>query len=175
MQRWDTAGSRGFPTVSVSLRTSILAARLLPLGRSTNCRQLVRLKLSAVRESVAGKRVVLVDDSIVRGTTSGRIAALLREAGAAEIHLRVSAPPFRNPCYYGTDIDSQENLIACRHSIEEIAGILGVDSLGYLPVPTLEELCGGCCSACFTGQYPTAVPPDIRRNRFEQKLSERRS
>ena len=135
----------------------------------------VRLKLSAVRESVAGKRVVLVDDSIVRGTTSGRIAALLREAGAAEIHLRVSAPPFRNPCYYGTDIDSQENLIACRHSIEEIAGILGVDSLGYLPVPTLEELCGGCCSACFTGQYPTAVPPDIRRNRFEQKLSERRS
>ena len=94
----------------------------------------VRLKLSAVRESVAGKRVVLVDDSIVRGTTSGRIAGLLREAGAAEIHLRISAPPFLNPCYYGTDIDSRENLIACHYSVEEIAGILGVDSLGYLPI-----------------------------------------
>ncbi len=132
----------------------------------------VRLKLSAVRESVAGKRVVLVDDSIVRGTTSGRIAGLLREAGAAEIHLRISAPPFLNPCYYGTDIDSWENLIACHYSVEEIAGILGVDSLGYLPVSALGELFGGHCSACFTGQYPTDIPSDTRKDRFEQKLSE---
>ena len=132
----------------------------------------VRLKLSAVRESVAGKRVVLVDDSIVRGTTSGRIAGLLREAGAAEIHLRISAPPFLNPCYYGTDIDSRENLIACHYSVEEIAGILGVDSLGYLPVSALGELFGGHCSACFTGQYPTDIPSDTRKDRFEQKLSE---
>ena len=134
----------------------------------------VRLKLSAVRESVAGKRVVLVDDSIVRGTTSARIAGLLREAGASEIHLRISAPPFLNPCYYGTDIDSRENLIACHHSVEEIAGILGVDSLGYLPVSALGELCARHCSACFTGEYPTAVPAETRRDRFEQKLSERR-
>ena len=132
----------------------------------------VRLKLSAVRESVAGKRVVLVDDSIVRGTTSGRIAGLLREAGAAEIHLRISAPPFLNPCYYGTDIDSRENLIACHYSVEEIAGILGVDSLGYLPVSALGELFGGHCRACFTGQYPTDIPSDTRKDRFEQKLSE---
>lgn len=132
----------------------------------------VRLKLSAVRESVAGKRVVLVDDSIVRGTTSGRIAGLLREAGAAEIHLRISAPPFLNPCYYGTDIDSRENLIAWHYSVEEIAGILGVDSLGYLPVSALGELFGGHCSACFTGQYPTDIPSDTRKDRFEQKLSE---
>ena len=132
----------------------------------------VRLKLSAVRESVAGKRVVLVDDSIVRGTTSGRLAGLLREAGAAEIHLRISAPPFLNPCYYGTDIDSRENLIACHYSVEEIAGILGVDSLGYLPVSALGELFGGHCSACFTGQYPTDIPSDTRKDRFEQKLSE---
>ncbi len=131
-----------------------------------------RLELSAVRESVAGKRVVLVDDSIVRGTTSGRIAGLLREAGAAEIHLRISAPPFLNPCYYGTDIDSRENLIACHYSVEEIAGILGVDSLGYLPVSALGELFGGHCSACFTGQYPTDIPSDTRKDRFEQKLSE---
>ena len=137
----------------------------------------VKIKLSAVRDSVAGKRVVLVDDSIVRGTTSGRIVSLLREAGAKEIHLRVSAPPFLNPCFYGTDIDSKENLIACRHSVEEIARIIGADSLGYLPVERLGALIGqdGCCSACFTGRYPTPIPMDTRKNRFEQKLSEKRS
>ena len=135
----------------------------------------VRLKLSAIEETVSGKRVVLVDDSIVRGTTSGRIAALLREAGAKEIHLRVSAPPFLNPCYYGTDIDSRENLIACQHSAEEIAKIIGIDTLGYLPVSALEQLtgCPRCCDACFTGRYPTAVPADTRKDRFERKLSER--
>ncbi len=133
----------------------------------------VRLKLSAVQESVAGKRVVLVDDSIVRGTTSARIAGILREAGALDIHLRISAPPFLNPCYYGTDIDSRETLIACHHSVEEIAKMLGVDSLGYLPASALEELCTCHCCACFTGEYPTAVPSDTRKDRFERKLSER--
>ncbi len=137
----------------------------------------VKIKLSAVRDSVAGRRVVLVDDSIVRGTTSGRIVSLLREAGAEEIHLRVSAPPFLNPCFYGTDIDSKENLIACRHSVEEIAQIIGADSLGYLPVEQLGALIGkGCyCDACFTGRYPTPIPMDTRKDRFEQKLSEKRS
>ena len=135
----------------------------------------VKIKLSAVRESVEGRRVVLVDDSIVRGTTSGRIVSLLREAGAREIHLRISAPPFLNPCYYGTDIDSRENLIACHHSVEEIARIVGADSLGYLPAERLGELIGGkhCCDACFTGRYPTPVPADSRKDRFEQKLSEK--
>lgn len=135
----------------------------------------VKIKLSAVRESVAGRRVVLVDDSIVRGTTSGRIVNLLREAGAREIHLRISAPPFLNPCYYGTDIDSRENLIACHHSVEEIARIVGADSLGYLPVEQLGALIGRnhCCDACFTGHYPTPVPTDTRKDRFERKLSEK--
>ena len=135
----------------------------------------VKLKLSAVRDSVRGKRIVLVDDSIVRGTTSGRIVSLLREAGATEIHLRVSAPPFLNPCYYGTDIDSREHLIACHHSVEEAARIIGVDSLGYLPTEELGCLTGSgfYCDACFTGRYPTAVPSDTRKDRFEQKLSER--
>lgn len=124
---------------------------------------------------MADKRVVLVDDSIVRGTTSGRIVSLLREAGASEIHFRVSAPPFLNPCYYGTDIDSRENLIACHHSVEEIARIIGADSLGYLPVEQLGALIGReyYCGACFTGRYPTPVPADTRKDRFEQKLSER--
>ena len=135
----------------------------------------VKIKLSAVRDSVAGKRVVLVDDSIVRGTTSGRIVSLLREAGAKEIHLRISAPPFLNPCYYGTDIDSRENLIACHHTVEEIAQIVGADSLGYLPAERLGALIGQgrCCDACFTGRYPTPVPTDTRKDRFERKLSEK--
>ena len=134
----------------------------------------VKIKLSAVEKSVKGKRVVLIDDSIVRGTTSGRIVRLLREAGANEIHMRISSPPFLHPCYYGTDIDSRENLIACNHSVDEIAKIIGADTLGYLPV---SELCGligssGYCSACFSGNYPTAIPKDTRKNYFEQKLSE---
>lgn len=136
----------------------------------------VRIKLSAIEESVRGKRVVLVDDSIVRGTTSGRIVGLLREAGAREIHMRISAPPFLHPCYYGTDIDSREHLIACHHSVEETARIIGADSLGYLPVTQLHALAGGCgyCSACFDGSYPTSVPTDTRKDRFERKLSEKR-
>ncbi|MCI9220636.1 MAG: amidophosphoribosyltransferase [Lachnospiraceae bacterium] len=136
----------------------------------------VKIKLSAIEESVRGKRVVLIDDSIVRGTTSSRIVRLLREAGAKEIHMRISSPPFLNPCYYGTDIDSRENLIACHHSVCETAEIIGADSLGYLPVEELGALTGnrGYCSACFDGEYPTPVPADTRRDRFEQKLSEKK-
>ena len=121
-----------------------------------------------------GRRVVLVDDSIVRGTTARRIVELLREAGAAEVHLRISAPPFLHPCYYGTDIDSEEHLIACRCSVSEIACELGADSLGYLPVERLGELaCGaGICAACFDGRYPTDVPRCASKNRFERKLSD---
>ena len=138
----------------------------------------VRIKLNPVAETVRGKRVVLIDDSIVRGTTSGRIVKLLRDAGATEVHMRVSAPPFMNPCYYGTDIDSQESLIACHHSVEEIAEIIGADSLGYLRVDHAEMLagdgnCKGFCTACFSGCYPTQVPTKTEKNRFERKLSER--
>lgn len=89
------------------------------------------------------------------------------------VYMRISAPPFLYPCYYGTDIDSQDHLIACHHSVEEIAKIIGVDSLGYLPLENLENLCGNTayCSACFSGQYPTEIPKDTRKDQFEQKLS----
>ena len=135
----------------------------------------VRIKLSPVESVIEGKRVVLVDDSIVRGTTSKRIVKLLREAGAKEIHMRISAPPFLHPCYYGTDIDSEENLIACHHSMEEIAELIGVDTLGYLPVEKLDKLVESkhYCAACFNGEYPTQIPVDLRKDRFERKLSER--
>ena len=136
---------------------------------------MVKIKLSAVKSEVKGKDIVLIDDSIVRGTTCGRIVNLLRQAGANKVHMRVSAPPFLNPCYYGTDIDSRDNLIACKYSVAEIAKIIGADSLGYLPKESLPELIGSdnFCSACFDGNYPTEIPSDTRKDRFEQQLSKR--
>lgn len=136
----------------------------------------VRIKLNPVKETVNGKRVVLVDDSIVRGTTCARIVKLLRNAGATEVHLRSSAPPFINPCYYGTDIDSKENLIACLHTEDEIAKIVGVDSLAYLNLEDVTKIgasgkCTGYCTACFDGNYPTETPKMII-NKYENKLSE---
>ena len=138
----------------------------------------VRIKLNVLAETVRGKRVILVDDSIVRGTTSARIVKLLREAGATEVHMRSSAPPFLNPCYYGTDIDSKENLIACKHTIPEIEKIIGADSLGYLDLSHLNMLIGnppgeGFCQACFNGEYPTDIPNTTAKNRFEKKISEK--
>lgn len=138
----------------------------------------VRIKLNVVSETVKGKRVVLVDDSIVRGTTSARIVKLLREAGATEVHMLSSAPPFLYPCYYGTDIDSRENLIAANHTLEEICQIIGADSVGYLNLDHVGMLMGaqkgeGYCAACFDGCYPTEVPTKTCKNRFEGKLSER--
>ncbi len=120
---------------------------------------LVRIKLNAVASTVKGKRVIMVDDSIVRGTTSARIVKVLREAGAKEVHFRSSAPPFRFPCYYGTDIDSAEKLIANRFSNEEIAKQIDVDSLGYLD--------------CFTGNYPTDTKKNTKKPIYMVRLSEK--
>lgn len=123
--------------------------------------QAVRIKLSALRSEVEGKRVVMVDDSIVRGTTCRQIINLLREAGATEVHMRVSAPPFVAPCYFGTDIPDKEKLIACHNSVEEIRQITGADSLGYLSLENLHKLAPdaqcGFCEGCFTERYPMQV------------------
>ena len=136
----------------------------------------VKIKLNPIKETVNGKRVVLVDDSIVRGTTCAKLVKLLKGAGALEVHLRSSAPPFLNPCYYGTDIDSKEALIACNHSIEEITKITGADSLGYLRLEDVTKLgvsgrCKGYCTACFDGKYPTETPI-IYKNKYDSKISE---
>ena len=137
----------------------------------------VNIKLNPIRSVVEGKRVVLIDDSIVRGTTCRRTIDLLRKAGAKEIHMRVSAPPFVAACYYGTDIDDPTKLIANNHSVEEIAKIIGVESLGYLSLQDVVKLADntecGFCTACFGGGYPTAVPRDGGKDRFECKISER--
>lgn len=135
----------------------------------------VKIKLNVIRETVAGKRVILIDDSIVRGTTSARIVRLIRDAGAKEVHMRISSPPFRHPCYFGTDVDSQENLIACRlGSTEEIARAIGADSLSYLSLDAAHRLGGenGCsyCDGCFTGRYPIPIPAGQGKNKFEQPI-----
>ena len=135
----------------------------------------VNIKLNPIRAVVEGKSIILIDDSIVRGTTCRRTIRMLREAGARQIHMRVSAPPFIAPCYYGTDIDSSENLIANHHSTDEIAKIIGVDSLGYLSLEHAALLTGedtGFCTSCFSGSYPTRIPDGTGKNRWEQKIHE---
>jgi len=136
----------------------------------------VRIKLNPVADTVRGKRVVLVDDSIVRGTTITRIVGLLRDQGAREVHVRLSAPPFLYPCYYGTDIESSDPLIAYKHSLDEICTMIGADSVGYLAVEDLPKLDatghGSFCDACFTGNYRTATPPDDGAFPFETWLGE---
>ena len=129
----------------------------------------VRIKLNPIADMVRGKRVVMIDDSIVRGTTIDRIVTMLRDAGAKEVHMRISSPPFMWPCYYGTDIPSRGELIACNHSIEEITKLSGADSLGYLPVECLSEMLNyknvDFCDGCFTGKYPA----DITHETFKGK------
>lgn len=138
----------------------------------------VKIKLNPIPETVKGKRVVLVDDSIVRGTTMARVVKLLRDAGATEIHVRSSAPEFLNPCYYGTDIGSKAELIACKCNAQEMAKLFGADSVGFLPIKDVFKLgengtCKGYCAACFDGNYPTEIPDEPEYNsKFDYKISE---
>ena len=122
----------------------------------------VKIKLNPVREVLAGRRVVLIDDSIVRGTTSRKIVSMVREAGAAEVHMRISSPPTTGPCYYGIDTPTKGELIASSHTVEEIRESIGADSLAYLSNEGLLAAVGDApgqrhCTACFSGRYPVAV------------------
>ncbi len=133
----------------------------------------VNIKLNPIKSVIEGKRIVLIDDSIVRGTTCRRTITSLRNAGAKEIHMRVSAPAFIGECHYGTDVDSADKLIANKHTVEEIAEIIGVDSLGYLSVENVKKIAEnteGFCTACFDLNYPTAVPKDQGKSKFESKI-----
>ena len=169
------ARESGIP-YSIGFTKNKYIARTFIAPGQENRAQGVGIKLNPIRDVVAGKRVVLIDDSIVRGTTCRRIAQLLWQAGAKEIHFRVSAPPFIKPCYYGTDIDDADVLIANRLNVDEIAKEIGVTSLGYLSIENVRRLAGedtGFCTACFGGGYPTAIPSDTAKNRFETKISEK--
>ena len=133
----------------------------------------VQIKLNVLKEAVAGKRVIMIDDSIVRGTTSDRIVRMLRDAGAKEVHVRISSPPFLWPCYFGTDIPAREQLMAYNRSIEEIRKIIGADSLGYLAIERLPEMVDGLpiCKGCFNGNYPMEPPKeDIRGEYFDKEI-----
>lgn len=130
--------------------------------------QSVKVKLNVLRDVVRGKRLIMIDDSIVRGTTSNKIVTMLKDAGAAEVHVRISSPPFCHPCYFGIDIPDEEQLIAHNHSVEEIGRIIGADSLAYLPLDALSEMSGGrrICTACFSGDYPIAPPTENIRGDY---------
>lgn len=130
----------------------------------------IRMKLNPLKDVLGGKRVLIVDDSIVRGTTSRKIVRALRDAGATEVHMRISSPPVTHPCFYGIDTDTQDQLIAATKSVEEIAAQIGVDSLAYLSWAGMLQSTGedpeSFCSACFTGNYPVPVPEQVKRSKL---------
>ncbi|MBW4618921.1 MAG: amidophosphoribosyltransferase [Cyanosarcina radialis HA8281-LM2] len=130
----------------------------------------IKMKLNPLKDVLAGKRVIIVDDSIVRGTTSRKIVKALRDAGATEVHMRVSSPPVTHPCFYGIDTDNQDQLIAATKSVDEIAKLIEVDSLGFLSWKGMLEATGedpnSFCSACFTGDYPIPVPETVKRSKL---------
>lgn len=134
----------------------------------------VQLKLNALKEVIRGKRVILVDDSIVRGTTSARLIKLVRDAGAREVHFRITAPPFRHPCFFGVDIPARENLLANGRSVEEMRLLIGADSLGFLSLEAVQKIARDChlgfCDACFSGKYPMEVPHEAEKNMFESEI-----
>ena len=135
----------------------------------------VKLKLSVVESTVKGKRVVMVDDSIVRGTTSARIVKMLKDAGALEVHVRISSPPFIAPCFFGTDIDSKDKLIACRMSLDDICKQIGADSLGFLPIENVHQIAENAqckfCDGCFSEKYPISVDYEPYENKFDKKIN----
>ena len=138
--------------------------------KQKNRESAVQVKLNVLHEAVKGKRIIMIDDSIVRGTTSDRIVTMLREAGAKEVHMRVAAPPFLWPCYFGIDIPVREQLIAYNRTIEDIRKVIGADSLGYLRVERLPEMVNGkgICMGCFTGKYPYEAPEEDIRGEYEK-------
>jgi amidophosphoribosyltransferase len=134
----------------------------------------VRLKLNPLKHAIAGKRLVVVDDSIVRGNTSRKLVALLREAGAAEVHMRITSPPVRWPCFYGIDTDTQEQLIASKQTVEQVGEFIGADSLAYLSIADMVEATMRSeqefCTACFSGDYPIDIPETVRRGKLALEL-----
>ena len=133
----------------------------------------VSMKMNPIKSTVAGKRLLIVDDSIVRGTTLKKLISMLRDAGAKEVHVRVGSPPVVAPCYYGVDMKSRDQFIANHHSVEEIRDIIGADSLGYISIDGLVEAIGKpkneLCLACVNAEYPTRIPGE--KQRFQSTLN----
>ncbi|MCR4776388.1 MAG: amidophosphoribosyltransferase [Saccharofermentans sp.] len=160
----------GIPFGQVFVKNSYIGRTFIKPGQKSR-ENSVMVKLNAMKNAVAGKRVVIVDDSIVRGTTSDRIISMLREAGAKEVHMRISSPPFLWPCFFGTDVPAREQLIAYKRNVEQIREKIGADTLGYLKLERLDDIVSnkiGICRGCFTGNYPEDPPSEDIRGEFEK-------
>ena len=159
----------GIPYGTAFVKNSYVGRTFIKPGQKSR-ESSVSVKLNVLREAVAGKRVIMIDDSIVRGTTSDRIVGMLKEAGAKAVHVRISSPPFLWPCYFGTDIPVREQLIAYNRSVEDIRKIIGADSLAYLGIDRLEQMVDGLsiCKGCFTGEYPLTPPEEDIRGSYEK-------
>ncbi len=160
----------GIPFGMAFVKNSYVGRTFIKPGQSMR-ESAVKIKLNVLTEAVKGKRIVMIDDSIVRGTTSERIVGMLKAAGAKEVHVRISSPPFLHPCYFGTDVPSDDQLIAHNATLEQICGIIGADSLGYLSIDRLGELVNGdsgYCDGCFTGNYPVDPPAQDIRGEYER-------
>lgn len=159
----------GIPYGTAFVKNAYVGRTFIKPGQSSR-ESSVQIKLNVLTEAVKGKRVIMIDDSIVRGTTSDRIVSMLRKAGAKEVHVRISSPPFLWPCYFGTDIPAREQLIAYNRSINEICQMIGADSLGYLREDRLSEIVKGLpiCKGCFTGEYPLEPPTRDIRGDYER-------
>ena len=160
----------GIPFGMAFVKNSYVGRTFIKPGQSMR-ESAVKIKLNVLTEAVKGKRIVMIDDSIVRGTTSERIVGMLKAAGAKEVHVRISSPPFLHPCYFGTDVPFDDQLIAHNATLEQICGIIGADSLGYLSIDRLGELVNGdsgYCDGCFTGNYPVDPPAQDIRGEYER-------
>ena len=158
----------GIPYGTAFVKNSYIGRTFIKPGQSSR-ESSVQVKLSVLKEAVRDKRIIMIDDSIVRGTTSDRIVRMLRDAGAKEVHMRISSPPFLYPCYFGTDVPARDQLIACNRSVEEIRKIIGADTLAYLNLDRLSGIVEGLpyCSACFTGSYPLTPPSEDIRGDYD--------
>lgn len=159
----------GIPYGTAFVRNSYVGRTFIKPKQSSR-ESSVRIKLNVLKEAVSGKRIIMIDDSIVRGTTSDRIVKMLRDAGATEVHVRIAAPPFLWPCYFGTDIPEREQLIAYNRTVDEICEVIGADSLGYLKIGRLNEMVEGLsiCKGCFDGKYPLDPPKEDIRGEYER-------
>lgn len=163
------AMASGIPYGTAFVKNSYVGRTFIK-PKQTSRESSVRIKLNVLREAVDGKRIIMIDDSIVRGTTSDRIVGMLREAGAKEVHVRISSPPFKHPCYFGTDIPSEDQLIAHNRTVEDICKVIGADSLAYLDEDCLADMAHGLgiCKGCFNGKYPLEPPTEDIRGEYQK-------
>jgi len=172
MQHFGYSKESGIPYDIVFTKSKYIGRTFIQNLQSKR-ENLVSLKLNPLGETIKNKKIILIDDSIVRGTTTANLIKLLKNAGAKEVHLRIAAPPFIDVCYFGTDVDNKETLIAHNRTIDEIREKIGADSLEYLSLESLTQITRDCkvngfCQGCFTGKYPVEVPEKIEKDKFEK-------